>query len=136
MKATLTSKSWYFPFWCLVLWSFAKSKIIKFIGTKKKTNLFKVVDCIGSTKKRYIRSYNKFIKDPGDIQQLPPLKSLLSKVKSSNCFSIRTLNTATYKYQSSLLLDSSKTKQELLRGASEIVQLNQFVSSLNISMAI
>ena len=58
-----------------------------------------------------VRSYNKFTKDPGNIQQLPPLKSLPSKVKSSNSFNIKTLNTATCKYQNSFRLDFSKTNK-------------------------
>ena len=93
IESNISFKKLIFPFLCLVLWSFATSKIIKCDCRKKKANIFKVFDCIGSTKKRYVRSYNEFAKDSGNILQLPLLESLLLKVKSSNSFSIKTLST-------------------------------------------
>ena len=63
---------------------------------KRKQNVIKDVDCIGSTKKMDVTSYNKFTKAPGNILELPPLKSLLSNVKSFNSFNIKTLTILYY----------------------------------------
>ena len=49
---------------------------------EERVNIIKIVDSIGSTRKRYERLLNKVLKDPNTVLELPRIKSVLSKVTS------------------------------------------------------
>jgi hypothetical protein len=85
-------------------------------------NLIKMVDSIDGTRKRYQRLLNRVTKEPETVYELPRVKALLLKVKSSDFFNKNSDTVTTYKYQDIVLSYFTQAKTKLVHSAPKILK--------------
>ena len=85
---------------------------------EERVNIIKIVDSIGSTRKRYERLLNKVLKDPNTVLELPRIKSVLSKVTSEQSIN----DVLHHRYQGITLKYFPQAKQKVVSVATKILR--------------
>ena len=98
------------------------ARMLSLTTQQENVNLIKIVNSIDSTRNNYQRLLNRIEKEPETVYELPPMKALLLKVKSSDFFNSNSNTATTHKYQDIVLSYFAQAKTKLVQSAPKILQ--------------